>query len=47
MTWQLANQNCSKKQNFEHPHLLETNLLEQVKKTAIGRRRAYTGRIIK
>jgi len=39
--WQLANQNCSKMQNFKHPHLLETNLLEQVKKTAIVQLKAW------
>jgi len=30
-------------QNFEHPHLLETNLFEQVKKTAIVRHRPGVG----
>jgi len=28
--WQVANQNSSKMQNFEHPHLFKNNLFEQV-----------------
>jgi len=35
----LAYQNSLKMQNFEHPHLLKTNLFEQVTKIAIAQHR--------